>query len=244
MVLTRTSFQLPQFAFIKMSILVCFALKEEAAAFRKFAAGKSGFTVLIVGMGRSNAERSIREFLTTSSPALVLTCGFAGGLDSSLKVGDVLFEVPDRKKQSQIQPRGGEIEPAVETALLAAGAKPAKFYCADRVAVTVVEKTKLRTETGADAVEMESAAVHKICRERGIPSVTVRVISDTADENLPLDFNALSKPDKSLDYRKLAWTIARSPRKIGALLQLQKKTDYAARQLAAVLEKVVLSQPR
>jgi hypothetical protein len=86
---------------------------------------------------------------------------------------------------------------------------------------------------------MESAAIHDVCRERGIPCVTVRVISDTADEDLPLDFNVLSKPDKNLDYGKLAWTLARSPGKIGALLQLQKKTSLAARQLAAVLEKLV-----
>jgi len=32
-------------------MLVCFALKEEAAPFRKIAAGKSGISILIVGGG-------------------------------------------------------------------------------------------------------------------------------------------------------------------------------------------------
>jgi adenosylhomocysteine nucleosidase len=123
--------------------------------------------------------------------------------------------------------------------LLAAGAKPVTFFCADRIATGAAEKKQLRADSGADAVEMESGAIHAVCRERGIACVTVRAISDTAEEDLPLDFNALSKPDQSLDFGKLAWAIARSPGKIGALLRLQKQTAFAARQLAAVLAKLV-----
>jgi nucleoside phosphorylase len=231
-----------------MAILLCFALKEEAAPFRKIAAGKSGITILLTGIGRQNAEKSLREFLsnwgahasrvqfsasrrkhsdeTSALPKLVLTCGFAGGLNPELKLGDVVFEVQSPKSKVQSQ-------------LLAAGAKPAKIFCADRIATTVAEKKKLRAETGADAVEMESAAIHAVCRELGIPCATVRVISDTANEDLPLDFNALSKPDKNLDYGKLILAIAKSPGKIGALMELQKKTKFAAEQLADVLSKIL-----
>jgi adenosylhomocysteine nucleosidase len=210
-----------------MSVLICFALKEEAAPARKIAPGRTDVSILVTGIGRQNAEKSVREFLAGHPANLVLTCGFAGGLNPDLKLGDVVFELAEPQLPSSII----HLRPQ----LLAAGAKPAKFFCADRIAVTVAGKQKLRAETGADAVEMESGAIHAVCRERGISCATVRVISDPAGEDLPLDFNALARPDLSLDYGKLAWAIARSPGKIGALLQLQKKTRLAAERLAAVL---------
>jgi len=233
-----------------MHLLICFALKEEAVLFRKIAADKPDVAIIVTGIGRKNAEKSLREFLATHSPELVLTCGFAGGLNPDLKPGEVVFELIDRRgelnePQTEIElgTRKDEIRDSCNSSLreklLAAGAKPAKFFCADRIATTVAEKKKLRAETGADAVEMESEAIHAVCRERGIPCATVRVISDTAGEGLPLDFNALAKPDMNLDYGKLAWAIAKSPGKISALLKLQKQTRFAAEQLAEVLVKLI-----
>jgi adenosylhomocysteine nucleosidase len=232
-----------------MSVLICFPLKEEAAPFRKVAAGQSGISILLTGIGRKNAEKSVREFLAGNAPELVLTCGFAGGLNPDLKLGDVVFEIPepfsissrsrgDEAQINEISETPHVVSYGLREKLPAAGAKPARFFCANRIAVTVAEKKKLRDESGADAVEMESGAIHAICREHGIPCATVRVISDTANEDLPLDFNALAKPDQNLDYGKLAWAVLKSPGKIGALLQLQKQTRFAAEQLASVLEQI------
>ena len=225
-----------------MSTLLCFALKEEAAPFQKMAAGRPDVSILITGIGRQNAGKSVREFLATNLPELVLTCGFAGGLNPDLKLGDVVFELTDRRgefHEPQTENKIGDSQSSpLREKLLGTGAKPAKFFCADRIATTVAEKKKLRAETGADAVEMESGAIQAVCRERGIPCATVRVISDTANEDLPLDFNALTKPDMNLDYGKLAWAIARSPGKISALLRLQKQTRFAAERLADVLSKL------
>jgi adenosylhomocysteine nucleosidase len=236
------------------SVLVCFALKEEAAPFQKMAAGRSGISILLTGIGRKNAEKSVREFLATNSPELVLTCGFAGGLNPDLKLGEVVFEMPEqfssrsRGDETQIKIGNESETPHVVSynlhgKLLAAGAKPAKFFCADRIATPVAEKKKLRAETSADAVEMESEVIHAVCRERGIPCATVRVISDTAGEDLPLDFNQLFKPDMSLDYGKLAWAVMKSPGKIGALLKLQKRTRFAAKRLADTLGENNLGGP-
>ena len=45
--------------------LICFALKEEAAPFRKIAAGKpaqAGISILLTGIGRQNAENPCANF--------------------------------------------------------------------------------------------------------------------------------------------------------------------------------------
>jgi adenosylhomocysteine nucleosidase len=207
-----------------MHPLVCFALKEEAAPFRKIATGKPETSILLTGIGRRNAEKSVREFFVGNSPDLALTCGFAGGLNPDLKLGEVIFDTLDEKLHAK---------------LLDASAKKAKFFCADRIATTAAEKRKMREETGVDAVEMESAAIHAVCAERGIPCATVRVISDVANEDLPLDFNTLAKPDQSLDFGKLFLAVAKSPGKIGALMELQKKTQFAAERLAEALAKII-----
>jgi nucleoside phosphorylase len=205
-------------------ILVCFALQEEASPFQKICAGRPEVSVLVTGIGQENAGTSARKFLASHTPSLVLTCGFAGGLNPEFATGSVLFATGDA---------------GLGDKLIAAGAEPAEFFCAARIITTATEKQELRRGNGADAVEMESEAIHSVCRERGIPCATVRVISDSANEDLPLDFNRLSKPDLSLHYGKLALAVAKSPGKIGALLQLQKQTRFAAERLAKVLRQII-----
>jgi adenosylhomocysteine nucleosidase len=204
--------------------LVCFALKEEARAFQKRAARNADVAVLITGMGQQNSRRALQAHLTQGPPPFVLTCGFAGGLNPALAIGDVLFATEDT---------------ALRAKLLAANARPAQFLCTTRIATTVAEKSELRRNAGADAVEMESAAFEAVCRERGVRFAIVRAISDTANDTLPLDFNILSNPDLSLNFGKLALAVATSPGKIPALLRLQRNSSCAAVQLAKVLMQVV-----
>lgn len=208
-------------------VLVCFALKEEATPFRKIVADQRDAAVLLTGVGQENARTSVADFLAQQSPSLVLTCGFAGGLDSALPIGAVVFETS---------------QPELRERLSNAGAVPVKFFCASRIAITAKEKRTLRSSTQANAVEMESEAIHTLCRERRILCATVRAISDTANEDLPLDFNQLARPDLTMDYRKLALAVAKAPGTIPALLRLQRNCRVAAERLAEVLVKIIASR--
>jgi adenosylhomocysteine nucleosidase len=202
-------------------VLVCFAVKEEV----KFFKPPPGVRTLVTGMGRRNAYAALEKYFSTSKPSGVITCGFAGGLNPLLSLGSIVYEMDDGCPWEQ--------------ALLASYAKFGKFECANRVAITSTEKHKLWQVTGADAVEMESDTIREMCRRQQIPSATIRTISDTAHQNLPLDFNRLLTPDHRIDFAKLAARLILSPRKIAELLRFQGQTITAAQSLAAFLEKLL-----
>ncbi len=205
-------------------LLVCFAVKEEARPFQSAWETREGDQVLITGMGHQNAERAIRQALGKSRPGLVLTCGFAGGLDPALPTGSVVFETAG--------------SPEWVDRLTNTGARPATFHCARRIAVSAREKAQLRESSHADAVEMESGVIAGICRAEQIPCATVRVVLDTASQDLPLDFNRLLTPEQRIDPRKLALALLRNPGRVPELIRFQRQVRVAAACLASVLVKI------
>ncbi len=67
----------------------------------------------------------------------------------------------------------------------------------------------------------------------------MRVILDTVNEDLPLDFNELMTAEQRLDYGKLAMSLLKSPGKVNALVRLRRQSVSAAQKLAEVLRKVL-----
>lgn len=204
-----------------VTFLVCFAVKEEAKYFMPQLSRAGSVQGWVTGMGRRNAAESIREAVAAVEPECVLTCGFAGGLNPELSLGAVVFD--------------HDFDAGVEKPLLDIGAIPAKFHCSKRVAITSREKRELWESTGADVVEMESSVIRNLCHEWKIPSATIRVISDTARDDLPLDFNALMTSDDRIHFGKLALAILASPRKISQLIAFQRQTMTASKELGRVL---------
>lgn len=203
------------------TVLVCFAVPEEARPFRQRIGQHPGVEVLVTGMGQKNAAQVIQSRLECSPPTLVISSGFAGGLNPELVRGNVLLQADQ--------------DFPLTTALKQAGACEATFHCSPTVVVSAADKLLLRQALGADAVEMESTPIRAACRQRGIPSATVRVISDSAHESLPLDFNRLLTHDLKMDYGKLSLTLLKAPGKVGELIRFQRKIQAAAIRLADVL---------
>ena len=217
-----------------IGVLVCFAVEEEMKFFAPHRSGAdefqlaTTFQVWLTGIGRKNAAENARKAIARMKPERVITAGFAGGLSPDLKFGTVVYD------QDFDAGFGQELE--------VLGAVPAKFHCHRRVAITTAEKAALWRETGADVVEMESSVIRTICREFRIPSATIRVISDDATQDLPLDFNALMTSEDRINYLKLLGAVLSRPGRIPKLIEFQRQTLDAARKLDAVLEELLRSE--
>ncbi len=227
-----------------VELLVCFAVKEEARFFmnrmeyradaccRSQDGGSAGkepprplYQVWITGMGRRNAVEGVRKAIAQVQPKRVITSGFAGGLNPKMKFGTIVYDE--------------DFEAGFGSQLEQAGAVRATFYCHRRVAITAAEKAALWQATGADAVEMESSVIRNICREQKIPSATIRVISDDAGQDLPLDFNAMMTPEDRIHYPKLIWAVLSRPSRIGQMMEFQRQTVEASRRLGAALAELL-----
>jgi adenosylhomocysteine nucleosidase len=203
-----------------MSKLVTFAVPEEAAPFRR--RKRTDMQVIVTGMGAEAARRGFIDAIENDQPELVVTSGFCGGLNPSLERGMV---VVDRESEADLL-----------TIAETGGLLPVRVSCANRVAVSAHEKEMLFRRSDCDVVEMESGVIMQICRERGIPVATIRVISDTATEDLPLDFNKLTTSTGTVHFGRLAIEVAKRPKVIPQLIKLQKHTKAAAERLADALD--------
>ena len=187
--------------------------------------GRRSIQAMLTGIGRRNTSESFHEAVALFKPERVLTCGFAGGLNPALELGTIVYDC--------------DFDLGLAGHLSELGARPANFYCAKRVAVTIAEKQALWKSTGADVVEMESSVIRTFCKHAGIPSATIRVISDTADQDLPLDFNALMTSDDRINYAKMMWSIVSSPGRIPRLIEFQRQTITTGRRLGEFLAELL-----
>lgn len=204
-------------------ILICFAVKEEAAPFRAFATNRPDIRMLVTGMGTQNTRKAFAAALAEGRPRMVITCGYAGGLNPALPPEALVLDADTGFPLTQ--------------KLIEAGGRLGTYHCATTVAITMQEKSALFAQTKCDAVEMESGIIRQMCAEQGIPSATFRVISDAAHENLPLNFNEFMTPEMTMDFGKLAWTLMKCPGKIPELMRFGNRVKSSAKKLGDALAK-------
>ena len=185
------------------------------AAFSREAAWKNSRWFLIAnGPGPRLVERALEKKPDVDR---ILSVGFCGALDPALQIGDIVVsgEVPKGLQASFVQ---GDV------------------VSVDRVAFTAREKCDLRAATGAAVVEMESAAVAQKAREWDVPFGCVRVVSDVAEDDLPLDFNLYRDADGRFERTRIALAALGRPFTVlPRLVRLDRDCRRAAERLGEFL---------
>jgi len=148
----------------------------------------------------------------------VVSVGLCGALIDELEIGDIVIGT---------SVNGVGIDVPESTQKYAAG----PIVSVDHVAQTVDEKLRLR-QTGAIAVEMESAAVLARARGVGVPFYCIRAVSDTSSEGFELDLNAArDNAGRFRVGRILAQAVQRPLTGVPELLRLRRNSESAAKAL-------------
>ena len=82
---------------------------------------------------------------------------------------------------------------------------------------------------------MESSVIQSIAQLHNIPCLTLRIILDSAQDTLPLNFNLFYSTDGQLKLGSLVMHLLLHPQKIPSLLRFSSETKMAATQLAQAL---------
>lgn len=186
-----------------------------------------GLSLVLVecGVGQDRAWAATQTLIQAYRPRLVVSAGFAGGLVESLARNQVViprtmlheasgetmnlfagqlegpasmsFTGNDSEDFSGDPVCKQELPPRVPVAGLERFAG-GTLVSVDQVVNRMEEKKALGQKYAASLVDMETWAVAKVCREKNIPFLPVRVIIDPVDEELPAEVRYISKVSDSV----------------------------------------------
>lgn len=187
---------------------------------------KNDAVVVCGGIGAQAARRAAEAVIAIYAPRVIYSAGFAGALDPGLKVASVVQprRVVNAGDGSSVNLDRGE------GVLVSFGS-----------VASPVQKAKLRESYGAQAVDMEAAAVARAAEARGAIFEVVKVISDEADFIFPSMERFVDSEGRFLE-RRFAVFFALRPWMWPKVIRLARNSSRASRALCEQLGKVSASQ--
>ena len=194
---------------------------------RRATIGNSAWLLAADGPGPKRAAAAVESITAGEQPRAIVSTGFCGALDESLALGGIFVAT---RVLEPAEPAEYAARPVGSWRTHASGA----LVSVDRVAVSACEKKELRAG-GGEAVEMEAAAVARHAERCRIPFYCVRVVSDAACEDLPLDFNRFRDRDGRFSMRRIVGAALLRPTLWPALLEFGLRSRHAAQRLGDFL---------
>ncbi|HZL36637.1 MAG TPA: hypothetical protein VFC78_15060, partial [Tepidisphaeraceae bacterium] len=159
----------------------------------------------------------LAQALEGTKPTGIIMVGFAGALDPSLRVGDVVIDDCPPAWIPQMAHRRG------------------KICCADSIVGTPSARQALFNKTGALAVDMECTIARNAAARLGVPFALVRAISDDANETLDPAVLGMVDSDGRARLTAIGVTLLRRPSLIGYLKKLAAASKLACAQLGTAV---------
>ena len=190
------------------------------------------------GMGGVAAAAAARRLVLAGASALA-SFGMAGGLDPTLICGAVLLPeevVPldGIDCAASVMATSPKWRQRLRAALPASSiAWGGRLLTADRPLARPAAKGDAWRSTGASAVDMESVAIAQVAAQAGLPFIALRVVVDTAADELPAAVLDASSAARVRIGRLLAGLLL-APGDLGALIRISARYRIASRALAAV----------
>jgi len=196
--------------------------------------GVNEITVLLTGMGGENASKALKT-ISVDSYDFCISTGLAGALQEDLKLGDVVVaksaSTIDRRVSATCSPHLVNLATACSARLVE------KFLTSEMIVASAAEKERL--SAFASAVEMESSHILSAASRGNLPAVVVRAVSDTADEDLPVDFQQIADSRGHVRVGALLKELAHHPHSLLPLVQFGRQSRAAAVSLADFLDRYI-----
>ena len=207
--------------------------------FRAEISGKE-FAVIGHGIGHKRAtETARRAFHLIPNAELVIGTGVVGALSGGLKPGDLvlcdrtIMIDGDGQVDKQVADVSAEHLRAIGRSLATAGIaySTGAILTSHRVLATGAEKRRAKENTGAIAVDMETAAIAAEAAARGLPFVAIRAVLDEVDDEVV----GAEMADADGNVRPLAATsyLIRNP---ATMLKLPRMIRNLSRATAAIAD--------
>jgi adenosylhomocysteine nucleosidase len=197
-----------------------------------------GALLAVSGMGKGAAAAAARRLVLAGVGGLA-SFGMAGGLDPTLICGAVLLpeEVADwddagteSAGSSTSREWRQRLRAALPNSCIACGGK--LLTSAQPIGHPAAKAGAWRRSRAA-AVDMESAAIAQVAGQAGLPFIALRVIVDTAADELPAAVIDASSGGR-LHVGRFIGGLLRAPGGVGAVIRLSARYRIARRVLATI----------
>jgi adenosylhomocysteine nucleosidase len=198
--------------------------------------------VVYSGAGHVNAK-SASELLVAKGANRLISWGCAAALSESLKPGDLILA-------DELIDAGNVVMATSADWLAYAKNSLAKFVViqsgrlaeSTSIVSSSKEKKQLHAITGAIALDMESVAVARVAKQHTLPFLTIRVIADPVNMNLPRAINYSLNDQGEMVLRKLLLFLFLHPAELPGLIKLGLYFNAAKKTLKSIsghLDKVI-----